>query len=129
LLANLSNKTTNKIPIRILKMVIQVCAIEKSGKNNDTFPIMSSSFHGHTPASDPAIKPTIIEIVIVLKFLSNELKTLDKKIKPKIEPSVNNIRTFNRYNLSGSLIKVKSSEADSIRVKYKAFTESTIISV
>ena len=110
-------------------MVIQVCAIEKSGINNDTFPIMSTSFHGHTPTKDPAMKPTMMDIVIVLKFLSNELNTFHKKIKPKIDPSVNNMSTFNRYNLSGSLIKVKSSVADSIKVKYKAFTESTMIKV
>ena len=68
-------------------------------------------------------------IGIIIGVVSGLLISFDKKIKPKIEPSVNNIRTFNKYSLSGSLINVKSNDTDSIRVKYKAFTESTIINV
>lgn len=89
----------------------------KSGINKDLFPFTLSFFHGHTPKSDPAIKPTMIDIVIVLNFLIKVLKMFDKNINPDIDPKVNNSKTFSRYNLSGSSINWKSSEAISINVK------------
>ena len=75
MLANLSNKTTNKIPIKILKIVIQVSKSEKFGMNNDTFPIIFSSFQGQTPIKDPAINPTIIEIVVAQQKSNQQRST------------------------------------------------------
>jgi hypothetical protein len=66
LCASLSNKTTNKIPIKRKNKVVHVSVVVKSGINKDTLPYMSSFFQGQTPKSDPAIKPTIIDIVMDL---------------------------------------------------------------
>ena len=63
------------------------------------------------------LKPTIIEIVIDLCFFSKELKMCEKKSKPDTDPIVKKIKTFNRYNLSGSLMNSKLNEIISISVK------------
>ena len=76
----------------------------KSGINKDLSPFILSFFQGQTPKSDPPIKPTMIDIVMVLNFLIKVLKMFDKNINPDIDPNVNNSKTFNRYNLLGSSI-------------------------
>ena len=101
----------------------------QSGKNKEILPSNASVFHGQTPLRDPAINPTIIDIVIDLNFFRRVLKILDKKIKPQTDPNVKKNITFNKYILSESLIKSKLNENISVKVKYSAFTESTIIKV
>ena len=65
---------------------------------------MSSFFQGQTPKSDPAIKPTIIDIVMDLLFFNSELNIFEKNTKPDMDPTVNRTKTLRRYSLSGSLM-------------------------
>ena len=65
-------------------------------KNKETLPFSDSVFHGQTPLRDPAINPTIIDIVIDLNLLRRVLKILDKKTKPQTDPIVKKSITFNK---------------------------------
>ena len=67
-----------------------------SGINKELPPFIFSFFQGQTAKSDPPIKPTIIDIVMVLNFLSRVLKIFDKKIKPVTDPIVKRSKTFKR---------------------------------
>ena len=69
---------------------------QKSGKNKETFPSNDSIFQGQTPRRDPAINPTIIDIVIDLNLFRSVLKILDKKINPQTDPMVKYKITFNK---------------------------------
>ena len=97
--------------------VIMVSVDEISGINKELSPSMFLFFQGQTPKSDPPIKPTMVDIVIVLNFLSKVLKIFDKKIKPDTDPRVKKSNTFRRYSLSGSLINSKLKKTISIKVK------------